>query len=562
MGSRVIARKPHNPGRPIAWDQRLLLSVSLIVPLAGLLLFFVYPLFLVARRSFETADGSYGFGNYIQVLSQSDMLGVVSNSVLMSGATTLLCLVLGFAIAYALQRTTIRGRWLIKGALILPLLAPSLVQALGLIFLLGRNGVANKFLGLDIQIYGFWGLLLSNSLYALPQAVMIIEASLRNSDARYYDAAEIMGASGWRRFLDITLPNAKFGLISAAFVVFTVTITDFGNAAVIGGDFRVLATEIYAQVVGQMNFNVGAVVGMILLLPTLVSVYIERVSSQKQFGAGSESAIPVTPGFVPSRDYPLGALVYLASAVSISIVAIVVYVSFVKLWPYRLDFTLANYNITMAGGYAPLRTTLWVSLTAAVMGVVLLFGLALAQRSLPRNLAKLIYLLAILPVGVPGLVLGLSYVFSFNVADSVIGLLYGSALLIAFCNFYHYHSQGFLTMVTGLRAVPAALEETITSMGGSAFRGIRDAVVPYMLPTLVAVFFFLFMRSMVTLSAVIFLISPELSVAAVSVMRLEQAGFITQAAAFSTCIILTVLVSMGVMKIVMKLLARRTPKTA
>ena len=95
-------------------------------------------------------------------------------------------------------------------------------------------------------------------------------------------------------------------------------------------------------------------------------------------------------------------------------------------------------------------------------------------------------------------------------------------------------------------------------MGGSAWRGICDAVIPYMLPTLVAVFFFLFMRSMVTLSAVIFLISPQLSVGAVSVMRLEQAGFITQASAFSTCIILTVLLAMGVMKLLLKLMTRRT----
>lgn len=551
MGTRVISHQPQNPGRPIAWEDRLLLSVSLIIPLAGLLLFFLYPLFLVARRSLIGSDGRIGIDNYISILSMSNMKTVVSNSLIMSGATTLLCVILGFAIAFALQRTTLKARWFIRGALLLPLLAPSLVQALGLIFLFGRNGLINQQTGWDLQIYGFWGLLISNSLYALPQAVMILEASLRHSDTRYYDAAQMMGASHWQRFRDITLPNTKFGLISAAFVVFTVTITDFGNAAVIGGNYRVLATEIYSQVVGQMNFNVGAVIGMLLLLPTLVAVYIERVSSQRQFGGHSESAIPVTPVFLAKRDIPLGTLVYFSSFMVYAIVLTVVYASFVKLWPYRMDLTLANYNITLSGGYAPLKTSFMVSLMAASIGVLALFSLVLAQRRLPRRWAKPVYLLAILPVGVPGLVLGLSYVLSFNIGGSMLGMLYGSALLIALCNFYHFHSQGFLTMVTGMRGVPASLEETVTCMGGNALQGLRDAILPFMLTTLVAVFFFLFMRSMVTLSAVIFLISPQLSVAAVSVMRLEQAGFTTQAAAFSVCIMASVLVAMGLLKLIL-----------
>ena len=193
----------------------------------------------------------------------------------------------------------------------------------------------------------------------------------------------------------------------------------------------------------------------------------------------------------------------------------------------------------------------------AVIGVMMLFALVVSQRRLPRGAAKLVYLLAIVPVGVPGLVLGLSYVLSFNVANSVLGMLYGTTFLIALCNFYHYHSQGFLTMVTGIRAVPPALEETVTCMGGSALHGLRDAILPVMLPTLVAVFFFLFMRSMVTLSAVIFLITPRLSVGAVSVLRLDQAGFTTQAAAFSVCIMAVVLAALALMKLALWQVSRR-----
>jgi len=546
------------PRRPrMTPADRLLLAVCIVVPLAGLALFFVYPLATVALKSLTLADGSLGAGNYLAILSSPGIAAATVNSVVLSLATTLICLVLGFAIAFALQRTALRGRTLVAVALALPMLAPSLVQGLGILFILGRNGLIHKWTGLPVDAYGFSGLLISDVFYALPQAVLILEAALRQSDARYYDAAEVMGASRWRQFFDITLPNARFGLLSAGFVVFTVTITDFGNAAVIGGNFRVLATEIYAQVSGQMNFGMGAVVGMLLLLPTVVAVAIERVAAQRHFGGGSESAIPVTPDSLPARDIPLGIAVHGSALAIITVVATVIFASFVKLWPYNLSMTLKNYDITVAGGYRPLWTTLSVSLTAAAFGVALLFLLAFGMKRLPPRIAKIAYLAAVLPVGVPGMVLGLSYVFAFNVGDNLLGILYGGSLLIALCNFYHYHSQGFLTMMTGMRAVPPALEEAVSCLGGGLASVLKDAVLPFIGATTVSVFFFLFMRSMVTLSAVIFLITPSLSVAAVSVMRLDEAGFVSQAAAFSTCIMLTVLASMVVMRLALRRASHR-----
>ena len=433
-------------------------------------------------------------------------------------------------------------------SLLLPLLAPSLVQGLGLLFLLGRNGLLYQWTGIEQNIYGYWGLLISDVFYALPQAIMIIQAALRNADARYYDAATVMGATPRQQFFDITLPNCKFGLLSAAFVVFTITITDFGNAAVIAGDYRVLATEIFSQVSGQQNFGMGSVVGIILLLPALLSVYIERVASQKQFGGSSENRIPLDPAASRGRDVLLGLVTYATAAAIWAIIAVVVFASFVKLWPYDMTLTLANFKVNIASGYQPIWTSLYVSVAAALIGIVLLFLLAYGVRGLQGRLAQAIYLLSVLPVGVPGLVLGLSYIFTFNDPHYPLHWLYGSALLIALCNFYHYHTQGFLTMATGMRMVPQALEEAAVCLGGKMRHVMGDAILPVIAPTVLAVFFFLFMRSMVTLSAVIFLVTPQLNVAAVSVMHLNEAGFVSQAAAFSTIIILVVSAAMLMMR--------------
>lgn len=532
------------PATPEQW----LVWVCVAIPTLALILFFGYPLLTIFWQSFIQFDGTMGLDNYASITSTPGLITAGVNSMVISVSTTLICLALGFPIAYALERSAIMGKSWVRLSLLLPLLAPSLVQGLGLLFLLGRNGLLYRWTGIEQNIYGYWGLLLSDVFYALPQAIMIIQAALRNADARYYDAASVMGATPAQQFFHITLPNCKFGLLSAGFVVFTITITDFGNAAVIAGDYRVLATEIFNQVSGQQNFGMGSVVGIILLLPALLSVYIERVASQKQFGGSSENRIPMQPAPSRWRDAVLGLITHLSCLAIWAIIVVVVFASFVKLWPYNMSMTLANFNVNISTGYQPIWTTLYVSVAAALIGIVMLFLLAYGVRNLSGRLAKAVYLLAVLPVGVPGLVMGLSYIFTFNDPTYPLHWMYGTALLIALCNFYHYHTQGFLTMATGMRMVPQALEEAAACLGGRVRHIMADAILPVIASTVLAVFFFLFMRSMVTLSAVIFLVTPELNVAAVSVMHLNESGFVSQAAAFSTIIILVVAVAMLLMR--------------
>ena len=541
---------------------KAVIAVCLGIPFIGLLLFFAYPLAIVFLRSITQLNGELGLGNYVEVLGSTGFWRATWHSLEMGGWTTVISITLGFIIAHALHRCSFRGKLIVRAAIVLPLLAPSLVQGLGLIFILGRNGLLNNWFGLGLDIYGFWGLLIANTLYALPQAVMIIGATLTLSDARTYEAAEVMGTPPIRQFWDVTLPNAKFGVLSAAFVVFTITITDFGNAAVIGGDYSVLATEIYSQVIGQMNFNMGAVVGIMLLLPTVVSYYIERVARKRQFGGHSESAVPFVPVFTPVRDVPMAAASFLIAALTASVIVMVVYASFVKLWPYDFSMTVNHYDITLAGGYSPLWTTVYVSLMAAVGGTIGLFLLGIGIQKAPSAIAKPIYFLSVMPAAVPGMVIGLAYILTFNSTATPLYLLYGTPILLALCNFYHYHTQGFLTAMTGFRQVPSALEEAASCLGAGMTRIAFDVIAPYVTPMLISIFFFLFMRSMVTLSAVVFLTTPELTVAAVTIMRLDDAGLTLQAAAYSTCVMLIVGASLISMKLLLRYLENRKSGSA
>lgn len=520
---------------------RWMLRACLLLPLAALIVFFGVPMLSIAWRSLiDDHSGVIGLSNYIALTDAPGIWRAVGNSLILGVATTVITVFLGLIVAFGIERTAMPGKRFMSMTMSLPVLAPSLILGLGLIFLLGRNGIIGKMLGIRTDIYGFWGLLLADVLYALPEAILIIRAALRHGDARQYEAAEMLGASGWRQFMDITLPGVRYGLLSAAFVVFTITITDFGNAIVIGGNFSVLATEIYNQVSGQMKFGMGAVVGILLLLPAAGSIWIERFATQRQSASGHHAATPPVAKPLPARDIPVFLVSLLTSLSIVVVVAIVVYASFMQLWPYKMSFSLKHYDITIAGGYTPLWTSVWVSFIAAAVGTVMLFMLTFGIKRMPGRLANSAMLLSALPVGVPGMVLGLSYIFTFNTAVMPWGMLYGSALLIGLCNYYHYHTQGYATMMTGMRYVPTMLEDATTVLGGGVLHALRDVYLPVVKTTLITVALFLFMRSMVTLSAVIFLTTPKTPMAAVTVMRLDEAGFTSQAAAFSTCIMVIV----------------------
>src|SRR6202011_315786 len=189
MGARDV-RTLALPWRRVDAD-RLFLAVCLLVPLAALVLFFLYPLAIIALRSVIEPDGAFGLGNYARILGAQNFWRAAGHSLVMSGAVTALAVLFGLLVAFALTRCKIPGRALIAGAVALPLIAPSLVQGLGLIFLLGRNGLVSRTFG-EVDIYGLPGLVIANGLYALPQAALIIAAALRGADARVYEAAEVL----------------------------------------------------------------------------------------------------------------------------------------------------------------------------------------------------------------------------------------------------------------------------------------------------------------------------------------------------------------------------------
>ncbi|MEP3784364.1 ABC transporter permease subunit [Ascidiaceihabitans sp.] len=528
-------------------------AVAMILSIAVfslMIAFLVVPIISIFWRSFETGDG-LGISNYVETLTAGRFWGLIANSLLMSSVSASLAVILAYTYAYALQRSNIPLKGLLRIVIMTPLFAPSLVQAQGLIFILGRNGVLNRFLGFDIDIYGFWGVALANTLYTFPYAFLILSAALAVTDARLYEGAIVMGAKPFRIFRTVTLPSTRYGIVAAIFVTFSLSITDFGNAIVIGGEFNVLATEIYNKVIGQGKFGLGAVIGVMLLLPAVVTKIIERRISKSQQAqiTDQSSALQIRPNSL--RDMAFGAYSSAITLIFLAIPAIVIVASFVVLWPYNLEFSLKHYAFDVQNGTRPLWNSVIVAILTATIGVAIVATAAIVSQKYRNVFVGPISFLSILPASVPGMVLGLGYVLAFNSLSNPLNFLYGTFPLIVLLYIYYNHAQGFLITTTSLKQISKSFDEASSVLGGSTLRTLFKVTLPLLWPTLLGVGVFFFMRAMVSLSAVIFLITPKTQVAAVSVLQLADRGASNQAAAFSVCIMAIVLAMLLIVRTIL-----------
>ncbi|MGH6899603.1 MAG: ABC transporter permease subunit [Geminicoccaceae bacterium] len=544
-------------GRAAGFDRdRVVVGAFGALVAVPLLLFVAYPLWSILSLSFLTPEG-IGLANYVRYFGTARAWTIVSNTFAVALTTTAITVALAYGLAYAMHRSCMPLKGLFRLILLVPLFAPSLVQAQGLLLMLGRNGLVNRTFELGIDIYGFWGIVIASVLYALPHAFLILSAALAVADARLYESATMLGASPARSFRTVTLPSTKYGLMSAIFIVFTIVITDFGNPMVIGADYSVLATEMYNEVLGQANFERGTVIGMVLLLPAAIAAFVEKGISRRQYHAIADQSRPLTVRPSARFDTLMHAYTVLVCLAILGVVGIVVFASFVHLWPYNLTLTLRHYDFDVQQGAEPLWNSVYVSLIAACIGVVVTVSAAYLNAKFRNPATRVLYFLAILPAAVPGTVLGLGYILAFNDPVNPVNVIYGTFLLLAICNVFHYHAQGFLIASTSVRMISATFDEASATLGAGFLRTMTRITLPIIWPSIVSVGVFFFMRSMVTLAAVVFLFTPTTQLAAVSVLLLEDRGDINQAAAFSSAIMAIVVGTLLVVHLLLRVVGVR-----
>jgi iron(III) transport system permease protein len=528
--------------QPLITEHRV---AGLLLAIAAIILFVIIalPLWALLSKAVQNANGEFvGLANFIRYIETPSLVRALFNSVQVALLTTAIVLPLAFVYAYALTRSCMPFAGLFMALALLPIFAPSLLSAISLIYLFGNQGLLKSWM-FGHSIYGQAGIVMAEATYCFPHAVMIIATALRMADGRLYEVAEALRTSPLRVFTTVTLPGVQYGLISAGFVVFTLVITDFGIPKVIGGQFNVLATDAYKQIVGQQNIEMGAVVGLILLMPAVLAFFVDRQVQKRQVALLSARAVPYQPKPHAARDIALLVFCLVIGAILLTMLGVAVWASFIKYWPYNLSLTMANYDFANfdPGGWGPYFTSLRLAALVAIIGTVQIFAVAyLVEKTKGHSvLRQIVPFLAMLPMAVPGLVLGLGYVFFINSPSNPLGIFYGTLILLAVNTIAHFYTVAHITATTALKQIDAEFESVSASLKVPFWTTFRRVTAPICMPAILDIAVYMFVNALTTVSALIFLYGPSTKVAAIAIVHMDEAGTMAAAAAMASCIVLT-----------------------
>lgn len=551
-------RKTVQKTGPDVWIMRAMLYFAT----GFLLLFVLMPLWSMLSKSFTDGDGLYiGLTNYLDYFATPALSNSIYNSITISLLVTVIVVPMAFLYAYGLTRTCMRFKGIYKALAMAPLLAPSLLPAISLVYLFGNQGIFKEVL-MGESIYGPIGIVLGMCFYVFPHALLILLTALSTSDARLYEAAQALGAKPAKMFLSVTLPGVRYGLISAVFVVFTLVITDFGVPKVIGGQYNVLATDIYKQVVGQQNFNMGAVVGMILLVPACLAFIADQVAQRRQVSQLSSRAVPYQPKVHSLRDLIFMGYCSFVSLFILMIVGIAAWASLIKFWPYDFTLVLKNYdfNAIEPNGWQSYTNSLEFAALTALFGSLFIFTTAyLVEKGRKHNwLRNGLHALAMVPLAVPGMVLGLSYIFFFNAPDNPLNFLYSTMAILVLSTVAHFYTVSHLTAITALKQIDPEIEAVSQSLKVPFYKTFFKVTLPVCLPTVLDIAIYLFVNAMTTVSAVVFLYAPHTKLASIAVLNMDDVGDTAPAAAMAMMIFITALAVRLVYSFMTRKVLRRT----
>ena len=518
---------------------------GLALVLFMLLAFLAAPLLAILVQAAQDDQGQFvGLRNFSSYLQTPSLLQSLWNSIWVSGLVTFIVVPLAFVFAYALTRSCMPGKTIFRAISLIPLLAPSLLSAISLIYWFGNQGVlkdAMQAVGID-QIYGAPGVVLAECFAVFPHVLMILVTALTLADARLYEAADALGTSSQRKFFTITLPGAKYGLISAALVSFTLVMTDFGIPKVIGGNFNMMATDIFKLVIGQQDFARGSVVALLLLSPAVLSFGVDRYVSARQTAMLSARAVALTPKPDARHDLLMMSFCTFIACLMLAMLGMAIFASFASFWPYNLAPSLVHYKLGLIDGDVGqgFINSLKMASGTAVFGTLLVFVTAyLLEKTKGMNLVRApLHLLAVIPMAVPGLVLGLGYIFFFNMPSNPLHGMYQSMTLLTLCTIVHFYTTGHLTATTALKSLDAEFESVSASLKVPFYKTFWRVTLPICTPAMVDIARYFFINAMTTISAVVFLYSPENKVAAIAILNLDEAGDIGAAAAMAVLIAL------------------------
>lgn len=540
-----------------------IMVTTIVVLIAFLTLFILYPLAILLVDSFVTDSGP-SFEVFTRIFQMGSFTTAITNTLAVGFLVSIVSALVGLLFAYVEVYVKLKTKFmsgLFQVVSMLPVVSPPFVLSLSIIMLFGKSGLITRYLlGMyDNSVYGFWGIFVVQTLTFFPVCYMMLKGLLKNIDPSLEEAARDMGASRWRVFTSVTLPLVLPGLGNAFLVTFIESIADFANPMIIGGSYDTLATTIYLQITGAYDKQGAAAMAVVLLCITLLMFVVQKYvleakSTATLSGKASRARMLITDASVRIP------LTVICCALAIFVVVMYLCVPFgalFKTWGYDFSLTTKWFEqvFTKYHGFQAFRDSFLLSLIAAPITAIL--SMIISYLVVKRNFRTkgFIEAVSMLAMAVPGTVLGVGYIRGFSGGIFHTGVLqgiYGSAAILIIVFIVRSLPTGTRSGISALRQIDKSIEESAYDMGADSFTVFRTVTLPLIKDSFFSGLVTAFVRSITAISAIILLVTPQFFLITVQINEFAEKGNYGIACAFATILIVITYGSVLLMNLAIK----------
>lgn len=526
--------------------------IAALISIVLLIFFFiVYPTIAILISMFYDGD-TFAPEQVLRILNQNYIVRVITNSLFLSAFVGLVSTIFGLAFALYTTRIARRTAFIGKIFSILPIVTPPFVVGLGVTLMLGRSGYVTEFLDTYLGfsnhnwLYGFNGIAIAQILAFAPLSFMILDGALKSIHPSIEEAAYTLRSNRYQAFFNIIFPLLRPALANSFLLVFVQSLADFSNPLVLGGNFDVIATQIYFYIAGsQLDYASASTLGSILLIFSLLIFIVQYIwignrSYVTVSGKSYRGDVQDLPG---GLKYTIMAMLGFWVLFNLALYGSIFYGSFTVNW--GVDYTLTWQNYAMLFGQG-LNDGAWPSLinTLVYAGIAApltaLFGLLIAYIVVRKDFQgkKTLEFLTMLCFAVPGTVAGVSYILAFNDAPLYIT---GTSIIIVISMVMRDLPIGMRAAIAGLGQLDKSLDEASLSLKGSSLKTIWFIVLPLLKPALLSALVTSFVRAMTTVSAIIFLVTADTRVATAYILNRVEDGEYGIAIAYGSILIVVMM---------------------
>ena len=540
-----------------------ILVTSIVVLIAFLTLFILYPLAILLVDSFVTDEG-LTLNVFRRIMAMGNFRRAITNTLrvgfLVGIASALIGLLFAYVEVYVKLRTRFMGG-LFKVVSMLPVVSPPFVLSLSMIMLFGKAGIITRFLLhiYDNNVYGFWGIAVVQTMTFFPVCYMMMRGLLKNIDPSLEEAARDMGASRWKVFTTVTLPLVLPGLGNAFLVTFIESIADFANPMIIGGSYDTLATTIYLQITGAYDKEGASAMAVVLLCITLLmfivqKYWLEAKSTATLTGKASRQRMLITDRSV---TVPLTILCSLMALFVIMMYICVPFGALFKTWGYDFHLTTKWFRQVFVKykGLKAFKDSFVLSLIASP--ITALLSMIISYLVVKRNFRTkgFIEAVSMLAMAVPGTVLGIGYIRGFSAGVFRTGFLkglYGTGAILVIVFIVRSLPTGTRSGISALRQIDKSIEESAYDMGADSLKVFMTVTLPLIKDSFLSGLVTAFVRSITAISAIILLVTPQFLLITVQINEFAEKGSYGIACAFATILICITYASVLLMNLVIR----------